>query len=281
MKKINQFISKNPEKIILSILFGSAAFEIYRIYKDFPVYWSLNALKSYDSILYFLPQSISSNIWTFHVLAAIFILSLLSFFLTSWRKTSFSLNFISFFLIISFYLRHISFTDHRAGVPTFFYFICLVPIMLDEKRWSDFVWKSLFVGVVTFYFLTGLHKLIASGPTWANGTSLQLWFHYDSVSAKEIVWPIMRNVKLAKKIQAIILFLEFASPLALTKTFRSAWLLGIITFHVGLEITFGYQYFFVGILTAMTTYIVITKSLSYFTFPNKSSAKTLGKSLKT
>nr|BDT27772.1 hypothetical protein BHI3_12380 [Bacteriovorax sp. HI3] len=281
ISKINHYIQKNPENITIATLFAVALSEIIRIHKDFTGYWELNSLKAYDSLLYFFPSIISDNSWTMYTLALLFVLSIIGFYTTYKKRFFFILNFLSFFLFISFYLRHISFTDHRAGIPTFFYFICMVPILLEQKKWSDFIWKSLFVGVVIFYFLTGLHKLLVSGPGWANGTSLQLWFFYDSVSLKEFVWPIMRDVKLAKKVQAVIFLLEIATPFALTKTFRPFWFVGIILFHICLELTFGYQYFFVGVLTTLTTYIIIKKDLSFFTVPSKSSSTPSGKSLRT
>ena len=113
-------------------------------------------------------------------------------------------------------------------------------------NWAFYL--SLFC-IAIYHTFAGLSKLVASGPQWANGLSLQLWVHLwgrdNSFSADLIV----SNRAVAQLLQCATLIIE---TLAITAVLfrRLRWLvgLGLVCLYVGILDTFNYRFHFNMIL---------------------------------
>lgn len=263
IRKLKRFISNHAETLFLSCLGFAASFDVLRILSVYQKSWDLNAMRFTNSVFYFLQGPLTESSATLYTLAAIFALSIPLFIWTRFKRTFFAINFSAYFLFISFYLFHITYEDHRAALITLMYSLCAIPIFMQQKKWSDNIWKGLFLGIVLFYFAAGFEKILKSGFAWLNGTTLQILIFHEGQSYREILAPLLKDVELAKKAQLAGLLVELLAPLALFKRMRPFWLLIILAFHANLELFFNFKYYYVGGITFVVTMIAIAKELTF------------------
>lgn len=271
IKNLKSFISNQAEVLFLTCLGLAASLDVWRILSVYKTSWGLNSMRVTNSIFYFLQGPLTESSTTLYVLAAVFAASILLLILTPLKRTFFALNFAAYFLFISFYLFHITYEDHRAAVITLMYSLCAIPIFMQQKKWSENIWKALFFGIVLFYFAAGVEKILKSGFAWLNGTTLQILIFHEGQSYREVLSPLLKDVQLAKKAQLAALLVELLAPLALFKRIRSLWLVIIIGFHANLELFFNFKYYYVGGLTFVVTMIAISKELAFFKYPHPKS----------
>jgi hypothetical protein len=115
-------------------------------------------------------------------------------------------------------------------------------------RWA--FWLGLFY-MGWFHTLAGLAKLYESGFAWANGTSLQLWVHWDAYPWSPARDIICRYHGLAVFLQCLTLVFETSGILGLSKRLRPWIGLGLLGFYVGVLTTFPYGFQYNAALTAL------------------------------
>lgn len=115
-------------------------------------------------------------------------------------------------------------------------------------RWA--FWLGLFY-IGWFHTLAGLAKLYESGFAWANGTSLQLWVHWDAYPWSPARAIICKYHGLAVFLQYLTLVFETAGILGLSKRLRPWIGLGLLGFYAGVLITFPYGFQYNAALTAL------------------------------
>lgn len=94
------------------------------------------------------------------------------------------------------------------------------------------------------YTFSGLTKLYHSGLGWANGTSLQIWLLFYQDKSTWLGDLIISNKLLAKFLLSSTLFFESTAILAMLFTrLRPLYGLGLVGFHVGVEICLGFAFY--------------------------------------
>jgi hypothetical protein len=128
--------------------------------------------------------------------------------------------------------------------------------MHDGEYWIQPLvprWVSLasiaYIGI--FHSAAGLSKLAYSGPSWANGTSLQLWTYLWGLPWSPTTRLILSSRTLAQALQVGTLVVETAGVFAVIPGLRPWIGWGLIGFYAGVLATFDYGFQFNAILTAL------------------------------
>jgi hypothetical protein len=103
-----------------------------------------------------------------------------------------------------------------------------------------------------FHTYAGLAKLTFSGWSWANGTSLQLWAYWDGRPGSWTRELIINHRSFALVMQWATLIFETAGILALfDRRLRLIVGLAILSFYMGVLLTFDYGFHLNFLLTAL------------------------------
>ncbi len=103
-----------------------------------------------------------------------------------------------------------------------------------------------------FHTYAGLAKLMHSGFGWANGTSLQLWAYWDGRLSSWTRELMIQNRSLTLILQWATLLFETAGIFALfDRRVRLVVGLAILSFYVGVLLTFDYGFHMNFVLTAL------------------------------
>ncbi len=117
-----------------------------------------------------------------------------------------------------------------------------------RELWRTALAPAWFIGlsrlaVGGFYMWSGLGKLTVSGLGWANGLSLQLWVLAFGSPGSHVGGWLVEHREAARFLQAAVLALELAALPALAfKATRVAVGVGLIAFHLGQQILFGWAF---------------------------------------
>lgn len=103
----------------------------------------------------------------------------------------------------------------------------------QAPRW---VREGAVLVLATFYAGAGLHKLLASGWRWADGTALQLWlWRLGDLDSTVRAWAIA-DVRVAALLASAALLLELAAVLLVPLPRLRPWLgAGLIAMHAGID----------------------------------------------
>lgn len=219
-----------------------------------------------SSVLSYLPPSLLSSEWPFHVFRAMLWAGMLPWMfgrLLPWSCWTTTIGFIGLW---SMHLENTTDGAHvfhasamMLIVQSFWRTSLAGEIAAAQKagtlwstplypRWA--FWLGLFY-LGWFHTLAGLAKFYESGIGWANGTSLQLWVHWDAYPWSPARAIICQHKGLATFLQALTLVFETAGILALAKRLRPWIGLGLLGFYAGVLITFPYGFQFNAALTAL------------------------------
>lgn len=102
-----------------------------------------------------------------------------------------------------------------------------------------------------FHTAAGLSKLAASGWSWPNGLSLQLWVYLWGYRASPTTQLLLASRTLARALQWFTLLVELAGVLAVIPRLRPWIGAGLVLFYLGVLTTFPYGFQFNAILTAL------------------------------
>lgn len=106
-----------------------------------------------------------------------------------------------------------------------------------------------YIGI--FHSAAGLSKLTFSGPSWANGTSLQIWTHLWGRPWSPTTWLILQSRTFTQLLQAATLVVETTAILAVVPRLRTWIGLALVGFYVGVLLTFDYGFQFNLLFTAL------------------------------
>jgi hypothetical protein len=114
-------------------------------------------------------------------------------------------------------------------------------------------WVSLasiaYIGI--FHTAAGLSKLTFSGPSWANGISLQLWTYLWGRPWSPTTQLILGSRGFTQAMQILTLVLETAGIFAIIPRLRTVIGIGLMAFYAGVLATFDYGFQFNALLTAV------------------------------
>jgi hypothetical protein len=114
-------------------------------------------------------------------------------------------------------------------------------------------WVSLasiaYIGL--FHTAAGLSKLTFSGPSWANGTSLQLWTYLWGRPWSPTTQLLLSSRTLTQALQAFTLVIESVGVLAIFPKLRPWIGWALLGFYIGVLATFDYGFQFNAVLTAL------------------------------
>jgi len=115
-------------------------------------------------------------------------------------------------------------------------------------RWVSLV-SIAYIGI--FHTAAGLSKLSFSGPSWADGTSLQLWTYLWGRPWSPTTQLILSSRTLTQCLQALTLSIETAGVLAIFPRLRPWIGWGLVAFYSGVLATFDYGFQFNALFTAL------------------------------
>lgn len=126
----------------------------------------------------------------------------------------------------------------------------------DGAFWQSQIvprWVSLasiaYIGI--FHTAAGFSKLTFSGPSWANGTSLQLWTYLWGRPWSPTTQLILSSRSLTQGLQVLTLIVETAGVLAIFPRLRPLIGWALIGFYAGVLATFDYGFQFNAFFTAL------------------------------
>lgn len=144
----------------------------------------------------------------------------------------------------SLYWENLPWFRHKMVLP---FWLLVVLVAAEHARAADrragqsgvapaWVREGAVFALAAFYAGAGAHKLLASGPRWADGTALQLWLwrlgDHDSVVRQ---W-VIADATVAAIVASAALGLELAAALAVPLPRLRPWLaLALILLHVGID----------------------------------------------
>lgn len=103
-----------------------------------------------------------------------------------------------------------------------------------------------------FHTSAGLAKWLASGLDWPNGVSLQLWAYWDGRPESWLREAMINHRPLVVVMQWLTLIFETAGILGLFSRRLRPWIgLMLVSFYVGVVLTFDYGFHLNLILTAL------------------------------
>jgi hypothetical protein len=120
------------------------------------------------------------------------------------------------------------------------------------KLFPQWIYPAVLFLVAYQYFTSAILRLMSSGPSWADGSSLQIWAFLWGDPLSPLTQAIVQDQFKSSILMHITLGLELFAPILLI--FRpSRWIAGfiLIGFHVANELIFnlGFHYnFFIIIL---------------------------------
>jgi hypothetical protein len=115
-------------------------------------------------------------------------------------------------------------------------------------RWVS-VASIAYIGL--FHTAAGLSKLAFSGPSWANGTALQLWTYLWGRPWSLTTRLILSSRTFTQVLQVFTLLVESAGILAIFPRLRPWIGLALLGFYAGVLATFDYGFQFNALLTAV------------------------------
>jgi hypothetical protein len=115
-------------------------------------------------------------------------------------------------------------------------------------RWVS-VASIAYIGL--FHTAAGLSKLFLSGPSWANGTSLQLWTYLWGRPWMPTTQAIIASRSFTQGLQWLTLVVETAGILAIFPRLRPWIGVGLLGFYAGVLATFDYGFQLNALLTAI------------------------------
>ena len=121
----------------------------------------------------------------------------------------------------------------------------------ETRSYLRWAWGLSLFTVALFHTNAGISKLIQSGPSWADGVSLQLWTYlWGKPGALRDV--IVSHRTIARALQVATLVFETGAVLALFWPRLSAAIgLALIGFYGGVIATFGYAFHYNAVWVAL------------------------------
>ena len=102
-----------------------------------------------------------------------------------------------------------------------------------------------------FHTAAGLSKLTYSGPSWANGISLQIWTHLWGRPWMPTTQWILASRTFTQWLQVGTLVIETAGILAIFPRLRTIIGIATLAFYAGVLLTFDYGFQFNALFTAL------------------------------
>jgi hypothetical protein len=117
--------------------------------------------------------------------------------------------------------EHARVADRRAGLGA------VAPVWVRE---------GAVFALAAFYAGAGAHKLLASGPRWADGVALQLWLWRLGDHGSRVRAWVIEDATVSAIVASAALGLELAAALAVPLPRLRPWLaLGLVALHVGID----------------------------------------------
>ncbi|HEY2413783.1 MAG TPA: hypothetical protein VGI40_16145 [Pirellulaceae bacterium] len=218
------------------------------------------------SLLSWLPDEIIRNPAVWIAVRAGLIVGIALWLAQRWLPWSCWLVAISFTVLWSLHVETTTNTAHIFNMANMLLVIQAIWITADaplirERFHSGTYWRlpivptwvSLasiaYIGI--FHTAAGLSKLTFSGPSWANGISLQLWTYLWGRPWSPTTQLMLRSRDFTQSLQVLTLVLETAGILAIFPRLRTVVGIGLVAFYAGVLATFDYGFQFNALLTAV------------------------------
>ena len=197
-------------------------------------------------------QGIGDSKTILFILSTSLILLLISLLVPNWQR-SISVTSGSLWLLgASIHLENQTGFDHTIILPTQLFLTFLIYLSFFRPSFYGFeklTYPNWLIEVPVFliflhYFGSGVTKLIESGLSWADGTSLMTWVYIWGPNESIFSNLILNNYHLSKFFQIFMLTIECASIVLLFtfRFFRIVMAILLISFHVINEFIFNYGF---------------------------------------
>jgi Vitamin K-dependent gamma-carboxylase len=211
-----------------------------------------------STVLSFLPNSVLLERHVLHVCGVLFVVGSILWLLQWFVPWSGWLTSLSFTAVVALYVENMTQVTHVAHVANMMlllhalWYQCYhreIRAALRERRfWTSKLYPRwvhalgvLYLGL--FYGLSGLMKLLTSGPGWANGVSLQLWTRLWGDKNSPFTALILEHRWIAVALQYSTLIGETGGLLAIvSRLARPIIGLLLIGFHIGAISVFSWGF---------------------------------------
>jgi hypothetical protein len=203
-------------------------------------HWDVDGDFRTVSVFSWLPKYFFESLVHYYIVSGLFLVSAIIWLLRIKPKVFSILSCMLFSLSTSMYLQNLTFGDHRQA-PFFWLLALLTAKEFNALERTFFPLAGL--AICSTYFLAGWEKIILSGFTWVNGTTLQVFVHRLGRENSLLRPLILTNSSLAAFFQAGILLLECSIlGVFLNKPIRWCFLIAFLAFHIGIEEIFFYRF---------------------------------------
>jgi len=210
------------------------------------------------TVLSFLPESVLRNLVVLRVCGGLFILGSLLWLSRLLLPWSGWLTSLSFTAVVALYVENMTQVTHVAHVTNMLlllhalWYQCyhqeIRAALLQKRFWTTRLYPQwvhalgvFYLGL--FYGLSGLMKLLTSGPNWANGVSLQLWTNLWGNPDSPFTTLILGQRWIALTLQYSTLIGETGGLLAIVSRWaRPVIGLLLIGFHIGAISVFSWGF---------------------------------------
>lgn len=174
----------------------------------------------------------------------------------------------SFTLIVALYQEQRPYVDHMFHMTNMvlwiyalwyhFYADAIRRSLSASRFWKShlfprWVYSLTLAYIALFYTFAGISKCIDGGLDWPNGVSMQLWVLLWGKKDSHLVELVLSNRALAKSLQWGALVLETGALLMLPfPRLRPVFGFGLVGFHIGQQLIFGWAFHGNMVLVAVT-----------------------------
>ncbi len=222
--------------------------------------------EGFTSFLFWLPDSIVRNDWTWYLARALLLAGIALWLFQRCLPWSCWLVVIAFTGLWSLHVETTHNTAHIFHMANMLLVIQAIWITADAPlirahlrdgtysrtplvpRWVSLA-SIAYIGI--FHTAAGLSKLTFSGPGWANGISLQLWTYLWGRPWSPTTQLILSSRTFTQWLQVGTLIIETAAILAIFPRLRPWIGWSLLAFYIGVLATFDYGFQFNAFFTAL------------------------------
>lgn len=214
-----------------------------------------------------LPESTWSTGWLSVVAVVVFLVGIVAWTVSRWATAGAILAIGGLAVLGSIRVENELYARHQLFVPFTVLAVLAGATALGRGRlaFEGWIWTAVAVAVGWSYTTAGFEKLQASGPAWADGTSLRVWLAAfapdDSLGAWLVQTPWAATVA-----QSTALVLEVTAVVGLSvRSTRTLSAFGLLTMHLVTESMLGLGFFgneFVLLALSATPFLAVPSAVT-------------------
>lgn len=175
-----------------------------------------------------------------------------------WTPVSCWFTLILYTIVVSIYWENLPWFRHKYVLPNWLLFVYALwfhfygptiktalqrRVFWQTRCYPYWIFLLSVYCVVVFYSMSGWSKILASGLTWGDGMSLQIWTWWNGDENSLVTQWIVSDHRIAFMLQSGALFLECFAFLAIfSRHCRVLICIGLILFHIAVDVAFGIDF---------------------------------------